>query len=379
MNPASQKSEVRSQTITPTPLISLGLRHGFAALAGFLVAHGIQTSATNAGEIIAGLLVYGVVCLCSWLAKLNWSLSPAFKSLIEDSGKQMMQKAFASLASNGLALLSGYLATTPQGTFDVNNPEALALFGLNALGSRYKLHHSLAGVPRAALVLALACLLTLPACSTASRDRVKASFESLLTDAGNETSKAALRATIDELQTHLAELEAAPITLDWQSQLIAQGKMVTLRAAIATAKKRLSKLEALDAIDAKQPRNVQPSAERISLSPLLLVSTSPPSAGRPASGPPLSTASSSHLAMPRPAVFLKNYPAEASPRMASPQLRTFELRPISKSPERSNGTPTASRLRPLHGDDEPAVMQEGRRFTLPCYAPRVVASLRARL
>jgi len=325
---SNQKSEIQNW-------ILLTLRHAFNVLAGFLIAHGIHADATNAGSILAGLIVLGLVCLVSWLSKLKWA-APFAKEMLSESGRAAMQKAAAVLASNGLAALSGYLATTPDGAaLDVQNPEALVLFFINAAASRYKLHHSLLGVPKASLALAL--LLTLPACSTASRDTLKHDLTALLASAAQETSREALKLTLAALESEADALEAAPIETDWQKQLITQSRLLTLRAAISTAKQRLAAMSGAKAVIEVNPVNpvtINPSRGgsngtsqsmppharpvkviRESAAPLLHTTrrerrpskeqglTSHLSAGRPASGPPSSTAHALRLpAMRRPAV-----------------------------------------------------------------------------
>jgi hypothetical protein len=285
---------------TTTPLFSLALRHGLAVLAGFLIHHGIATDGSSA-SLITGMFTLLVVTLASWLGKLRWNWSPAFNRILDDNGIQTVQKLIGAVVSQALAAFSGYLATTPAGTFDVQNPEALTLFFANAAASRWKVHQLATGLPRAALMLA-ACL-PLASCLNMTKQDGKIAVERI----GLGAADAAILVARMQLAQALNDLEAAQhggSNGDAKTILMKQLGVMAAQKALDAAERAVARERAR--LDAKQPLNVQPGGVPLAISPRLRVSPSPSlplSAGRPASSATPSHANSSARASrSRPAV-----------------------------------------------------------------------------
>jgi hypothetical protein len=299
--------------ISTTPLASLALRHGLAVFAGFLIHHGIALEDQSSAALITGTLTLILSTFGSWLGKLRWEWSANVGRLVNDKGREALQKALGSIISQLLAAFSGYLATTDAGTFNVQDPEALTLFFANAAASRWKLHALATGLPRAALVLAL-CLPLASCLSPASRDTFKREIETALVDAGKAFTAASLKATLKTLNAEREALEAAPIPPTWQEQVVQQNKLAAIKAAIALAQDRLAKLTSAKAVHEVNPVN----KVKTSPSPLLPVSSSqslPLSARRSASRPPPHAGKPlAILVMRRPAVPLYAAPVVASLR-----------------------------------------------------------------
>lgn len=298
---------------TTTPLPSLALRHGFSALAGFLITHGIATQADSSASIITGLVMLFIVTVSSWFAKLRWNFSPHFNRIIDDNGLQVIQKLVGAAVSQGLAAFSGYLATTPAGTFDVQNPEALTLFFANAAASRWKVHQLATGLPKKALVLA-ACLPLASCLSPASRDTLKSDLETALIDAGKAFTASSLRTTLKTLNAEREALETAPVPPTWQEQVVQQNKLAALKAAIQLAEERLAKLTTRSAKAVNEVNPVKVSGSKFQ------VSSFPLSAGRPASSAtPHHANSSARATRARPAVPLYAPRIIAALRLLKPE------------------------------------------------------------
>ena len=100
--------------------LALLLRHGFAAFAGFLTHKGVAASATDTTSLVAGLIVFLVVCVCS----------AAGKATMADSNKVIIQKLAGIAASQFVSALAGWLQASAT---DAADPVALSLLGGNAV------------------------------------------------------------------------------------------------------------------------------------------------------------------------------------------------------------------------------------------------------
>jgi hypothetical protein len=288
-----------------TPFLSLTVRHGLAVFAGFLIHHGIALEDHSSAALITGSLTLILATFGSWLGKLRWEWSANVGRLVNDKGREALQKGIGAVVSQLLAAFSGYLATTDAGTFNVQDPEALTLFFANAAASRWKLHALATGLPRAALVLA-ACLPLVSCLSPASRDTFKREIETAFIEAGKAFTVASLTATLKTLNTEREALETAPIPPTWQEQVVQQNKLAAIKAAIALAQDRLAKLTSAKAVHEVNPVN----EVKTSPSPLL-----PLSARRSASRPPPHAGKPlAILVIRRPAVPLYAAPVVASLR-----------------------------------------------------------------
>lgn len=229
------------------------LRQLIAAVSGSLAEQGLATDGTTDSLVTAALIFAGAV-MWSWFRKLEWNTNARQLDVITDSRVDMLRKLLGVLVSQGLAALSGYLATHGQ-TVDVNDPVALSVFGVNALGSRLGAHQRLAMIgarKSAALLVASLSLLSLAACSSFTKDDAIDYGARVAISAG----EAAVALARVELGTRAQAWMDAKTSGDPAKEALARVAMDAAQRALDAAEKALAKEKArLD----KQPLNVSPN------------------------------------------------------------------------------------------------------------------------
>lgn len=114
--------------------LSLLIRHGAAALAAYLAAHGFaMDGGPTTASLIVGLCIMGVASVWSWLSKM---LKLDYDVDVYNS--TALRTALGSLISQGITFASAYYAV------DANDPAALGIAALNAVASHYGLHQQIA-------------------------------------------------------------------------------------------------------------------------------------------------------------------------------------------------------------------------------------------
>lgn len=239
------------------------LRHFITALGGVLL---VDTS--NTQSLVFGLIVIGCAWLWSVIQKLDWNGHVQ----IRDDYKELLKKMGAALVSQGLAALSGWMME--KGFLgDVNDPAAVLLFFGNYGASRLGWHQKALGV-KPVMLLALCTLLpALSACSSFTQDDAKIAGERIGLAAG-DTAIFLARMQLAHAEADLAAAQHGGSNGEVRILVAKQLGVVAARQALDAAERAIAKQRAK--LDAKQPINVQPSAERpISQSTPLQVSKSP--------------------------------------------------------------------------------------------------------
>lgn len=116
-------------------LIALLIRHGLAGCAGFFAANNISGDSTT--SLITGLLMLSIVTVWSWIARALKieDAKPGFDMITRN---EIVRTFIASLVSQLVTFLSAYFAT------DANNPELLGVAVINAGLSKVGAHQKLA-------------------------------------------------------------------------------------------------------------------------------------------------------------------------------------------------------------------------------------------
>jgi hypothetical protein len=201
---------------------------------GWFAANGIDGSSSVG--IITGLLMLGIAT--AWSLREKWlNLKPG---QLTDS--TMLRTIVGSLASQIVTGLSAYFAV------DANQPELLGVAVLNAGLSKAGVHQRLAGVKAAQILMASLALLSLPACSTITKEDARA--------AGAQIGLAAADAAIIIARVQLSQAEAelaAAATQPGADQRVILAKqlgVIAARKALDEAEKAIAKQRARSA---KQP------------------------------------------------------------------------------------------------------------------------------
>lgn len=315
-------------------LLSLLVRHALMLCSGWFAANGIDGS--NTVGIVTGLLILGVVT--AWSLAEKWlNLKPG---QLTDS--IMLRTIVGSLASQIVTGLSAYFAV------DANQPELLGVAVLNAGLSKVGVHQRLAGVKAAQILIASLALLSLPSCSSFSKEDAKAAGAQI----GLAAADAAILIARMQLSQAEAELATAATQPDADQRVILAKQLgvIAARKALDEAEKAIAKQRAKTS--AKNPVTVWRGDDS---SPVQLAQIYP------------TRQCSSGTTQSRP------HPARAVKVMASaPHLHTETSREgrLSKAqvstPHLSNGDDSS----PLH--QQPACL---RRIAVPDYGTRVAAHL----
>lgn len=231
-------------------LIALLIRQGLAACGGFFAANNITGNST--ASIAVGLIMLAIPTVWSWIAKCLH---------LEDSSKygflpnsEILRTLIGSIVSQGITALSVYFAT------DANNPELLGVAIANAAASKAGMHQKLAflGAKDALKLFALCSLLsTLCSCSSFTKQDAINYGERVGLFAGDAAIVLA-QLQLANAQSALA-MELSNPNADKRAIMLKQIGVSTAQQALKAASAAIAKQRAK--LDAKQPRDVSPSAD----------------------------------------------------------------------------------------------------------------------
>lgn len=142
-----------NQTNGLAPIV---IRHALAALAGWLLQHGIQMDATSTGSVVAALLFFGVSSL--------WSV--VTKRPLDASRAQTWQIIISALVRQGVAAFAGYLQASGAMGVDATDPVAVTLWAGNVAASKVKAGAKPGGGGALKLWAGLLLLASLPSCAS---------------------------------------------------------------------------------------------------------------------------------------------------------------------------------------------------------------------
>lgn len=223
------------------------LRHLLTALGGALL---IDTSNTQA--LIGGLVCIGCTVLWSYMSKVS-SFTDHYH--ISDDKVTLLKKLVAVLVSQGFAALSGWLMANGFEA-DPNDPVAVSLFLANFGASKMGWTQKVIGL-RPVLMLALCS--SLCSCSSFTSADAKYAGEQI----GLAAADTAILVARMQLAQANAELEAAKHEPGANNNAILAKQLGVIAAqqALNAAERAIAKERAR--LDAKQPRNVQPTISQI--------------------------------------------------------------------------------------------------------------------
>lgn len=173
-----------NQTNGLAPIV---IRHALAALAGWLLQHGIQVDATSTGSVVAALLFFGVSSL--------WSV--VTKRPLDASRAQTWQIIISALARQGVAAFAGYLQASGVTGVDAADPVAVTLWAGNVAVSKVKAGGKPGGGGTLKLWAGFFLLALLPSCATSYKEALVGIAKSAgmgLADAGVSYARARLAA-----------------------------------------------------------------------------------------------------------------------------------------------------------------------------------------
>lgn len=240
--------------------ILLLIRHGIAALAAYLAAHGFaMDGGPTTASLIVGLCIMGIASVWSWLSKM---LKLDYDISVYNS--TALKTALGSLVSQGITFASAYYAV------DANDPSALAVAVINAVASHYGVHQQIAfqtPIEKAAAIklLMLGSVISLSSCATASAimsssfgRAVIASADQLAAQVVKTTERVGLEQIIMQASAKVAVLHAQGVNPDPVKETLRLSEIAGFTSVVDLAQDKYKALTGARFTLPKNPASVLP-------------------------------------------------------------------------------------------------------------------------